>query len=148
MPLPCLKILQWLPTLLGIKYNFLTTAFWAPGDLSPTQFPQYFSIFFILLSPLQTVFETYVFFFFFFLSFSQTHQAQTCLSFSAFAILGRCPSPQQAGIQGIQYTRSTTAKRCLFRMHTKEPHELPAILPPCDDSFIPETSISWAPTTS
>ena len=69
MPLPCLKILQWLPTLLGIKYNFLTTAFWAPGDLSPTQFPQYFSIFFILLSPLQTVFETYVFFFFSFFLF-------------------------------------------------------------------------------
>ena len=146
MPLPCLKILQWFPTLLGIKYNFLTTAFWAPGDLSPTQFSQYFSIFFILLSPLQTVFEIYVFFFFPFLFLKR--QAQTCLSFSAFAILGGCPPPQQEGVQGIYYTRSTTAKRCLFLMHTKEPYELPAILPPCDDSFIPETSVSWAPTTS
>ena len=59
-----------------------------------------------------------------------------------------CPPPQLAGMQGIHYTRSTAAKRCLFLMHTKEPHELPAILPPCDDSFIPETSVSWAPTTS
>lgn len=121
MSLPLLKVLQWLPSVLGIKLNFLTTVFWVPRKLSSTHLSQFCHY----MPPFQNCVPNIpIFFLFLFL------QGIKYIPASGPLHLQRSPLPRATRLScvGRSLHKLSQSKGYLFLIRTKKTYRLEASL--------------------